>query len=519
MPCTFFDEPIITSHGVIFGLETNGNFISGNLPPVIQAAYIRNNQVPYMPFTNINQNSPSYSTDKQRMEAYDRIVKYNLPAVASDSKAALTFNTYNTKSSASPVSRLSYVSSSESSESKPISREQELELEKIIMEETGLNPMSCTTYADYTETTKQIKHIAKMSVEKGFTNAIDEYNSSVSKTASSSSEYAAPPVPAKKPTYAAPPVSPAPPVPAKKPTYAAPPVSPVSPAPPVPAKKPTYAAPPVSPKKPTYVNVPVPPAPPVPAKKPTYVNVPVKNNKPFGDIHNRLKLIKLRPINNYSFTNTSVSDSGSSDSVSDSDSGSSVSDSGSSVSDSDSGSSDSASVTDTDYDTMSNSSVKTPDNDESAITHVGCLINYVTKDGKRNYIMGMNSSNKYSIITQKVFIDVDTKESCITTLAKMLNSHFPLMKVPINDDTYYTDKKISGNTYRIYQIYVHEFNMNENNKKVNLLKLAGMDIGFTNFKLIPTNNTNNINIHTGELTTNLNEKIKIDYTTKNIFIN
>ena len=157
--------------------------------------------------------------------------------------------------------------------------------------------------------------------------------------------------------------------------------------------------------------------------------------------------------------------------------------------------------------------------DESNITHVGCLINYVSNNGKRNYIMGMNSSKKYSIITQKVFINGDIKESCQTTLAKMLNNHFPLMTVAINDTTYFNDNKISGNTYRIYQIYVKEFNMIENNKKVNILNSAGMNIEFTDFKLIPIDNANKTNIMKGELTTILNEKIKIDYITKNIFIN
>ncbi len=450
MPCTFFDEPIITSHGVIFGLETNGNFISGNLPPVIQAAYIRNNQVPYMPFTNINHNSPSYVTDKQRMEAFNRIAKYNLPAIASDSKMTLTFNKHNSSSSVSSVSSVS------SPESKPISREQEIELEQTIIKETGLNPMLCKTHAEYSETTKQIKDIVKNSFAKGLDNAIVEYNDSIS-----SKVY---------------------------------------------APKPEYAT---------------------PVDKPSYVTNSNTPSISLSSIQNRLKLLKRSHIysnvDNSSDTDSDISSSASGSSIASSASSASsaTSDSGSYDSsdsgsyDSDSGS-DTVSVSTKDSDSMS---MMSDDNDESHITHIGCLINYVTKDGKRNYIMGMTSSNTYSIVTQKVFVNVDTKESCISTLAKMLNNHFPLMKVPINDKTYYTDKKISGNTYRIYQIYVHEFDMSENNKKVKFLKLAGMDIGFTDFKLIPTDNTTNKHILKGELTTNLNQKIKIDYTTKNIFIN
>jgi hypothetical protein len=242
-----------------------------------------------------------------------------------------------------------------------------------------------------------------------------------------------------------------------------------------------------------------------------------------ASIQNRLKFLKRTHI--YSnMDNSSVTDSDIYSSVDSSVTGSSSSNSSSNSSinsDNDSyddsntdSNTDSVSVTTKDSDNMSDMSM---DNDESHITHIGCLINYV-KDGKRNYIMGMNSSNTYSIITQKVFVDIDTKESCISTLAKMLNNHFPLMRIAINETTHYTDRKISGNTYRIYQIYVHEFNMNENNKKVNLLKLAGLNIQFSNFKLIPTDNMTKTNIMKGDITTNTNDKIKIDYTTKNIFI-
>jgi hypothetical protein len=61
--------------------------------------------------------------------------------------------------------------------------------------------------------------------------------------------------------------------------------------------------------------------------------------------------------------------------------------------------------------------------------------------------------------------------------------------------------------------------MNENNKKVSLLKLAGLNIQFSNFKLIPADNITKSNINKGEIITTANDKIKIDYTTKNIFIN
>jgi hypothetical protein len=153
MPCSFFNEPIITSQGVIFGLETNGNYITGNLPVYIQAAYVRNNQVPYVPFTNVKQHSTSYVSEPEPMSAYDRITKYNLPA---------------------------YVSAPVSKPDTPITREQELELETIIIKKTGLNHMLCTTYGEYTETVKQINKLVKLSIEKGLDNAISEYKDSKS---------------------------------------------------------------------------------------------------------------------------------------------------------------------------------------------------------------------------------------------------------------------------------------------------------------------------------------------------
>jgi hypothetical protein len=152
------------------------------------------------------------------------------------------------------------------------------------------------------------------------------------------------------------------------------------------------------------------------------------------------------------------------------------------------------------------------------ITHVGCVINYVNADGKRYYIMGMNSAKSYSIVTQKVFSYIDTKESCITTLTKLLNTHFPCINVAINNNTHYIDRKVSGNTYRVYQIYVDNFDMKDNNKKVNALKTAGLNVEFTNFKLVLADNMTKKNILKSELPTIDNDKIKIDYTTKNIFI-
>ena len=390
-PCSYFNEPIITSHGVIFGLETNGNFVTGNLPHAIQAAYIRNNQVPYMPFTNINHNSPSYVTNNQRQDAYERITKYNLPAItAESSKVALTFNTYNTPT---PT----------------ITREQELELERTIMEKTNLDPMSCKTYVEYSETTKQIKELVKSSISKGLDNAIAEYKSS---TQYENHEYAT-----------------------------------------IPEK----------------------------ITKPEYMNEPVTNS--FSSIRDRLNLIQRSDIYG------SIGSSSDTDSI------------GSSMSDSD-----------------SDMSELTTDIDDTHITDVGCVLIYIDAHGKKTYIMGMNSSNTYSIITQKVFANIDFKESSISTLTKLLNTHFPSVNIAVNNTTHFNDKKVSGKNYRIYQIYVNAFDMNNNNKQINALKLAGLNITFNNFKLIPTDNVTVPKLNKRELIANDGKTIKIDYVTKNIFI-
>jgi hypothetical protein len=421
-PSSFFDEPIITSHGVIFGLETNGDFITSNLPRGVQEAYIRNNQVPYMPFTNINQNSPSYVTDKQRMEAYN---KMNFP-VTTTTRMALTFN--------SPVSvtssglTLTPSNSTHTHTTTPthththtptptiMSREQELELERIIMTKTNLNPMTCKSIDEYTEVTKQIKDIVKSTMTNGIDYAIVEYNSSISTKS-----------------------------------------------------------------------------------EPVYQNELVSTNS-LASIRNRLALIQHTDI--YSTLGDITENSSVNDSDSDSDSDS----------DNDSVTS---SVTYDDCSTISDTYELV--NNETHITDVACLINYVNRDGKRYYIMGMNSNNLYSLVTQKVHISHDNKESCITTLTKLLNTHFPSIDIVINNTTFYTDKKISGKTYRIYQIYVNAFDMNDNNLKIGVLKMAGININFTNFKLISTDNTIKSNIDKRELKTIDNEKIKIDYVTTNIF--
>ncbi len=476
-PCSFFDEPIITSHGVIFGLETNGNFITGNLPPVIQAAYLRNNQVPYMPFTNINQNSPSYVTDKQRMEAYERITKYNLPAVTLTSKAALTFNTHNTPAIApAPAPAIApAIAPASASDSIPISREQELELERIIINQTGINPMSCKTYAEYTDATKQIKELVKLSIAKGLDNAIVDYNTSIAYSKSSVPEYAT-----------------------------------------VPAQ--------TSVTKNTLTSI---------RNRLKLIDhshvygslgesseSEYKPKDNFSSIRNRLKLIGHKHMYG-NLDDSSVTYSLASASSSDSSSDSSSANSSGSSSVNSSASSNSTYATyatySTDYEIQSLSDIN--DSNDEHITHVGCVINFVTKDGKRYYVLGMNSSNVYSIITQKVFVNDGIKESSITTVTKLLNTHFPSINVAINNTTHFIDKKVSGNNYRIYQIYVNEFDVNDNNKKVSLLKSVGINVVFTNFKLVLADNMTKSKIINGDIQTIENEKIKIDYTTKNIFIN
>jgi hypothetical protein len=429
VPCSFFDEPIITSHGVIFGMETNGDFITGNLPRGIQAAYIRNNQVPYMPFTNIHQNSPSYVTDKQRMEAYNKI---NFPAISTTtSHMALTFNTPSYTSNSPLTLSMSSPPTSTPTPTPTVhsptlmSREQELDLESTIMKKTGLNPMTCKTIDEYKEVTKQIKQIVQSSISNGIDYAVVEYNSSI-----------------------------------------------------------------VSKTKPTYENTPVP--------------APVNT---LNNIRNRLGLIQRSDI--YStlgdLTETDVESTTSNSSVSDDGSFSDSDDNSSIYTDSDNNS-----------DNSDNSDNYNLVND-THITDVACVINYVNHDGKRYYIMGMNSNNLYSLVTQKVHASHDNKESCITSLTKLLNTHFPSINIIINKSTHYNDKKISGKSYRIYQIYVNAFDMNDNNLKVRALKTAGINVNFTNFKLISTDNTIKTNIDKRELNTINGEQIKIDYVTKNIF--
>jgi hypothetical protein len=426
-PSSFFDEPIITSHGVIFGLETNGDFITSNLPRGVQAAYIRNNQVPYMPFTNINQNSPSYVTDKQRMEAYNKInfptttthmaLTFNSPVSVTSS--GLTLTPYSTNSNLTSTTPSTYTHTHTPIPTPTptiMSREQELELERIIMTKTNLNPMTCKSIDEYTEVTKQIKDIVKSTMTNGIDYAIVEYNSSISTKS-----------------------------------------------------------------------------------EPEYQNEKVYTNS-LTPIRNRLALIQHTDI--YSTLGDITENSSVNDSDSDGDS------------DGDNNS-DNFSVTDSNCSTISDDYELV--NNETHITDVACLINYVNRDGKRYYIMGMNSNNLYSLVTQKVHISYDNKESCITTLTKLLNTHFPSINIVINNTTFYTDKKISGKTYRIYQIYVNAFDMNDNNLKIGALKMAGINVNFTNFKLISTDNTIKSNIDKRELETIDAEKIKIDYLTTTIF--
>jgi hypothetical protein len=112
---SFYDTPIITSMGVILGENSDGSFITGELPYHIQRAYVVNNQVPYIPF-----GSHSYSNNGNNFGSKSNSISYS-------SASAITH-----------VEPIKEIKKEEPKESLLDIRKKEINIEKAVLEKTGI---------------------------------------------------------------------------------------------------------------------------------------------------------------------------------------------------------------------------------------------------------------------------------------------------------------------------------------------------------------------------------------------
>ena len=137
-PCSFFDEPIITSNGVIFGLETSGQYIMGQLPSYIQQCHNRNGDVPYL-YSNSNYSCSSQSTYQQ----------------APVTQAPVT---------QAPVTQAPAKPESQKNE---LSRDERFKLESQVVKKTGLIASNTYDFDDYKIVVAKMRELADEAEKKG----------------------------------------------------------------------------------------------------------------------------------------------------------------------------------------------------------------------------------------------------------------------------------------------------------------------------------------------------------------
>ncbi len=153
-PCSFFDEPIITSHGIIFGLETNGSYITGQLPSFIQAAYIYNNDVPIAQHINFDDNQRYISTNN----------------ITPKMIGGTTNNPQTTQPNQPTQPAIA--------NSKPDiyeERRQEIALEIAVMKKTGLDTKFAKDKKEYDEICSKIRELVKIAKTEGIEKVTYKY--------------------------------------------------------------------------------------------------------------------------------------------------------------------------------------------------------------------------------------------------------------------------------------------------------------------------------------------------------